>query len=77
MDIRLNTVLIIGKDGKYLVGEKILTGELNWSDSPWDAWRTREKEKAKEKAEMTGGEIYLFNPVVGQLRKCKDDKAAC
>lgn len=69
MDIRKQTGLIIRKDNEYLVGRVIYTGELKWSSSPWEAWRTRIRANAKSIAEKTGGEIMLFNPVAGQLRK--------
>lgn len=69
MDIRLKTGLIIRKDNEYLVGRVIYTGELRWSLSPWDAWKTRVRANARSIADKTGGEIMLWNPVAGQLRK--------
>ena len=71
MDIRRQTGLIIRKDGEYLVGYIVYTDELRWSSSPWDAWRTRIRAKARSIAEKTGGEIMLFNPVAGQIRKMR------
>lgn len=71
MDIRGETALIIRKDGEFLVGRIIFSNELRWSRSPWDAWRTRIRAKARSIAEKTGGEIMLFNPVAGQLREAK------
>lgn len=68
-DIRLQTVLIIRKGNEYLVGRNILTGELLWRHDYSDAWRTRIRAVARSIAEKTGGDIYLFNPVVCQLRK--------
>ncbi len=68
-DIRLQTVLIIHKDGYYLVGRNILTGSLICRRDYSDAWRTRIRAAAKSVADKTGGEIYLFNPVVCQLRR--------
>ncbi len=67
-DIRLQTVLIIKKDNYYLVGRNI-TGNIIWRQDYSDAWRTRVRAAARSIAEKTGGEIYLFNPVVCQLRK--------
>ena len=49
-DIRTKTVIIIRKNGEYLVGHVLYTDELRWSGSPYDAWKTRNREKAKEKA---------------------------
>ena len=71
MDIRGETALIIRKDGEFLVGKIIFSNELRWSRSPWDAWKTRIRAKARSIAEKTGGEIMLFNPVTGQLREAK------
>ena len=69
MDIRLHTGLIIKKDGKYLVGKVLDSNILRWSDSPYDAWKTRIRAKARSIAEKTSGEIMLFNPIAGQERK--------
>ena len=68
MDIRLLTCVIIRKDGKYLVGTIMGTRELRWSDSAYDAWRTRSLEQAERAVKITGGTMMLFNPAVGQLR---------
>lgn len=67
-DIRRKTCLIIRRNGEYLVGGIIWSDELRWSGSPWDAWRTRDREAAEETARRTGGIVMLFNPVAGQLR---------
>ena len=69
MDIRRKTVLIIRKGDEYLVGTILYSEDLRWSKSPWDAWKTRIRANARSIAEKTGGEIMLFNPVAGQLRK--------
>lgn len=68
MDIRTKTGIIIRKDGKYLVGFVLYSKELRWSDSPYDAWRTRSPEKAGKVARKVGRATMLFNPIVGQLR---------
>ena len=68
-DIRLQTVLIIRKGNEYLSGRNLLTGQLIWRQDYSDAWKTRIRAAAQSIAEKTGGEIYLFNPVVCQLRK--------
>ena len=68
--LRRETVLILRKkDGDYLVGTILNSNKLRWSNSPWAAWRTREKQKAVKIAEKTGTEIFMFNPIVGQVRK--------
>lgn len=71
MDIRAETCLVIRRGGEYLVG-KIMGGpDLKWSTSPWDAWRTRDREDAEDVARATGGDIWLFNPVAAQIREAK------
>lgn len=71
MDIRKETSLIIRKDGMYLVGKILYSEDLRWSDSPWDAWRTRIRAKARSVQEKVGGEIMLWNPIVGQIKEWK------
>lgn len=71
MDIRAETCLVIRRGGEYLVGRIMGTSELKWSISPWDAWRTRDKEDAEDVARATGGDIWLFNPVAAQIREAK------
>ena len=67
-DIRKKTCIVIRKNGEYLVGYIVFTDELRWSASPYDAWKTRNKEKAAEVARKTGGIMVLFNPIVNQTR---------
>ena len=75
MDIRSETCLIIKRGSRFMVG-KILGGpELRWSDSPWAAWRTRDREQAEKVARVIGGDLWLFNPVAGQLREVREWKA--
>jgi hypothetical protein len=69
MDIRRQTSLIIRKNGEYLVGRVIYSEELRWSGSPWDAWRTRIRAKARSVRDKVGGEIMLWNPVTGQMKE--------
>ena len=69
MDIRKSTVLIIKRGAEYLVGRIPYSTELRWSGSPYDAWKTREKEKAQAVAHVVGGDLWLFNPIAGQLRE--------
>ena len=74
-DIRKKTGLIIRKGSEYLVGAILYSTDLRWSRSPWDAWRTRDREKAEKLARVTGGDLWLFNPVAGQLREVQDERA--
>lgn len=67
-DIRKETCLIVRKHGHYLVGKKLLSNDLRWSWSPYDAWRTRDREEAEDLARRTGGIVMMFNPIVNQLR---------
>lgn len=68
MDIRTKTCIIIRKHGLYLVGYALYSDELRWSESPYDAWKTRNREKAREVARKTGGVMVLFNPIVKQMK---------
>lgn len=65
-DIRYHTAIVIEKDGEFLVGFSMF---LRWGSSCYDAWRTRNVEAARSVAEKVGGNMMLFNPVVGQIRK--------
>ena len=69
MNIRKATRVIIRRGPDFLVGTILYSRELRWSWSPWDAWGTRDMEKAKKIARRTGGDLWLFNPVAGQLRE--------
>ena len=71
MDCREYTCLIIKKDNEFLVGCIIGLNILRWSNSSYDAWRTRTKEHAVKVADYVDGKIMLFNPIVGQLREYK------
>lgn len=65
-NIRKATCLIIERDGEFLVG---MSGSLpRWSVSHYDAWRTRDKTQAFNVAWKVRGRLFLFNPIVGQLK---------
>ena len=66
--IRKETCIIIRRNGEYLVGTILYSADLRWSGSPYDAWRTRDREKAARIARITGGVMVLFNPIVNQKR---------
>lgn len=66
-DIREYTRVIIRKNGEYLQGRSRMTGSLVWSNSPWDAWWTRNAQDARNVARETGGTAMLFNPVIGKV----------
>ena len=67
-ELRKKTFIIIRKNGEYLVGTILYSTDLRWSNSPYDAWKTRDREKAERVARATGGVMVLFNPVVNQRR---------
>jgi len=67
-DIRKQTCLIIRKNSEFLVGRIMYSRDLRWSNSPYDAWRTRDREKAEDYARRTGGIVMLWNPVVRQMK---------
>lgn len=71
-EIRRRTVYVIRKDGEYLVGTILYSTDLRWSASPYDAWGTRSRVKAERVASVTGGELWLFNPITGRKRKNGD-----
>jgi len=71
VNIRKQTCLIIRRGSEYLVGTILYSTDLRWSRSPWDAWRTRDREKAEKIAKVTGGDMMLFNPIAGQLREAR------
>lgn len=73
MNIRLQTSLIVRKGNEFLVGTILYSTDLRWSLSPWDAWGTRDPEKAENVARVTGGDLWLFNPVAGQLRRYRHE----
>ena len=67
-DIRRKTCIVIRKNGDYLVGRIVFSDEVRWSGSPYDAWKTRNMEAAREVARATGGIMVLFNPIVNQMK---------
>lgn len=66
IDIRAKTAIIIRKNGKYLVGKMLESSDLRWSNSRYEAWRTRDRELARNVARVTGGVMMLFNPIIGK-----------
>ena len=69
MNIREQTQLIVRRGGEFLVGTILYSKDLRWSTCPWDAWGTRSREKAEKVAQRVGGDIWLWNPIAGQLRR--------
>ena len=69
VDVRRKTCLIIRRRNEFLVGRILFSSELRWSISPYDAWRTRENDSAKKLARVVGGDLYLFNPAIGEIRR--------
>ena len=70
-ETRRQTCIIIRKGGEYLVGTVLYSRDLRWSYSAFDAWRTRDREAARMVARITGGELVLFNPIIGKTGEMK------
>ena len=68
MDIRTQTFIVIKKNGKYLVGTILGSRDLRWSQYVFDAYRTRDMNKADALARKVGGIKVLFNRVSGDVR---------
>ena len=66
--LRRQTCIIIRKHGHFLKGRDMLTMEIAWTWSAYEAWKTRDMEEAREVARETGGVMMLFNPVVNQKK---------
>ena len=64
-------MLIVKRGAEYLVGRIPYSQEFRWSRSAYDAWGTRDRESARKVARATGGDVWLWNPVTGQLREDK------
>ena len=69
MDIRMETRVIVKRGALFLVGKILYSHEYRLSGSPYDAWNTRDLTLARCVAKKIGGDLYLFNPIVGQLRE--------
>lgn len=67
--LRKATVLIVKRGSEFLVASKQYSMELRWSRSAYDAWKSRDAEKARKVAERLGGDLWLFNPITGELRE--------
>ena len=69
VDVRMSTVIVIRKDGKYLsrMGTA-LTGGVTWDQHLSNAWRTRIKANAIAVAQRYGGEPVLYNNIVGKTK---------
>ena len=69
--LREKTQLIIKKNGEYLQCLDC-NWQLRWTTSPYDAWATRNEDDAQMVADKVEGELFLFNPIVGSLKKYKE-----
>lgn len=70
-DVRRKTRIINRRGVEYLVGTILYSTDLRWSRSPYDAWGTRKIEQAEKLAKVVGGDLWLFNPIVGQLKELR------
>jgi hypothetical protein len=71
MDIRMLTHCIVQKDREYLKGRCLVTGMVQWNNSPYEAWKTRDLGLACKVANKTGGTVILFNPAIGKTAKLR------
>lgn len=69
MNVRLCTVLIVKRGSMFMVGKIPYSAEFRWSNSAYDAWRTRDRQTAENVARIVGGDLWLWNPISGQLRE--------
>lgn len=69
--IRRATVLIVRRGSDFLVGRIPYSLEYRWSTSPYDAWGCRRKETAEKVARKLGGDLWLFNPITGEIREAR------
>lgn len=65
------TVLIVRRGVDFLVARIPYSLEFRWSRSAYDAWNTRNAAEARKVADLLGGDLWLFNPVSGELREAK------
>ena len=68
-ELRRQTCIIIRRGGEFLVGTILYSRDLRWTYSVFDAWRTRDRAAAERIARLTGGEMVLFNPIIGKTRE--------
>lgn len=71
MDIRRETGIILKRGALFLGGMIAGTNEFRWRQSPYDAWITRNREAAERVARRAGCDLWLFNPIAGQLREIR------
>lgn len=67
-EIRRATCIVIRRNGQYLSHREMCTGRLVWSPHLSSAWRTRDREAARNVSRMTGGRQMLFNPITWEVR---------
>ncbi len=65
------TVLIVKRGNEFLVGRIFASPDLRWSCSKWDAWGCRNPKAAKAVAAITGGDLWLFNMITGEIREAR------
>jgi len=66
--INRKTVIIIRKNRLWLKGRDMLTREIEWTSSPYEAWKTKDEAQAAEVAQRFGGIMVLFNPIINKKR---------
>lgn len=71
MNPAMATGLIVRRGAEFLVARIPYSYEFRWSRSAYDAWKTRDREEAQGVARKLGGDLWLFNPITGELREAK------
>ena len=62
--------LIVCRGNEYLVALPYTdTLCLRWSTSPYDSYLMKRRSTAQKVARRVGGDVCLFNPVTGEIRK--------
>lgn len=68
MDIREKTCIIIRKNRLFLQGKECFTNDPKWTQYRYQAWRTRNRQKAERIARIVGGVMVLYNPIADQTK---------
>jgi len=68
-ELKKQTCLVVMKNRCYLSRTLLSTGTVLWSNSLYEAWRTRSRKEAEMEAKRYGGTVMLFNPVIGKVRE--------
>ena len=65
VDLRDYEEFVVRKGRLYMFS--VTDGYLRWTNSPYDAWRHKRRDKARMVAKRIGGRVCAFNPVTGEV----------